>query len=100
MAQQADEAATPLRLSALVATIRAAAYESLIVVAYALALEQRLLDAWDSDLFDDKYLPAEAREEQLHEQHAAFTRWLTHLCDALEVVDWRSGEIRERATNA
>ena len=64
-----------------------------------LKLEKTLLKAWDDDLFEQKYIPAVAKEEQLYEQHATFTNWFGHLCDALEVVDWRSGEIRDRETN-
>jgi hypothetical protein len=65
-----------------------------------MALEKKLLKAWDDDLFEQKYIPAVAREETLYDQHAAFTTWFAHLCDALEVVDQRSGEIRDPATNA
>lgn len=64
-----------------------------------LKLEKTLLKAWDDALFEQKYMPAVAKEERLYEQHAAFTNWFGHLCDALEVVDWRSGEIRDRETN-
>lgn len=62
-------------------------------------LEKKLLRTWDNDLFEQKYIPAVAKESQLYDQHAAFSEWLGHLCDALEVVDWRSGEIRDRAIN-
>jgi len=62
-------------------------------------IEKKLLKSWDDDLFEQKYLPAVAKEEALYAQHAAFSEWLSHLCDALEVVDWRSGEIRDRAIN-
>ena len=34
-----------------------------------------------------------------YDQHATFSEWLSHLYDALELVDWRSGEIRDRAVN-
>lgn len=64
-----------------------------------MALEKKLLKAWDDDLFEQKYIPAVTREETLYDQHAAFTTWFAHLCDALEVVDMRSGEIREPAIN-
>ncbi len=62
-------------------------------------LEKKLLKEWDDKLFDEHYIPAVAKEERLYEQYAEFACWLEHLCDALEVVDWRSGEIRDRATN-
>lgn len=64
-----------------------------------MALEKKLLKSWDDDLFEQKYVPAVAREESLYEQHSAFTTWYGHLCDALEIVDWRSGEIRDKCTN-
>lgn len=65
-----------------------------------LELEEQLLAAWNDDLFAQKYVPAVTKEERLYEQHAAFSTWFSHLCDALEVVDLDSGEIRDRATNA
>lgn len=64
-----------------------------------LKLEKQLLKQWDDRLFEEKYIPAVAKEERLYEQHDHFVQWLAHLNDALELVDWRSGEIRERATN-
>ena len=65
-----------------------------------MGLEKQLLKQWDEALFDEKYVPAVAREEQLYAQHDTFAQWFEHLVDALELVDWRSGEIRERPTNA
>ncbi len=62
-------------------------------------LEKQLLKKWDETLFDEKYVPAVMKEEQRYEQHAAFTEWLSHFVDALELVDWRSGEIRDCAVN-
>ncbi|MCP4167715.1 MAG: hypothetical protein GY759_17745, partial [Chloroflexi bacterium] len=47
----------------------------------------------------EQYISAVAKEEHLYEQHEEFSCWLGHLCDALEVVDWRSGEIRDRDIN-
>ena len=64
-----------------------------------LKLEKQLLKQWDERLFEDQYLLAVSQEEQLYQQHDHFSEWLAHLNDALELVDWRSGEIRERATN-
>ena len=62
-------------------------------------LEKKLLKQWDDPLFAEKYIPAVDKEARRYEQHDAFAEWLSHLIDALEMVDWRSGEIRERATN-
>jgi hypothetical protein len=61
-------------------------------------LEKRLAKAWDDTLFEQHYLPALLQEEQAIAQHDAFAVWLGHLCDAFELVDWRSGEIRDPAT--
>ena len=62
-------------------------------------IEKQLRKQWDDVLFDEHYIPAVAKEDRLYEQHAEFSCWLEHLCDALEVVDWRSGEIRDRDIN-
>jgi hypothetical protein len=64
-----------------------------------LSLEKELLKQWDDQLFEEKYIPAVAKEARLYDQHDQFAPWLAHLHDALELVDWRSGEIRERAIN-
>ena len=62
-------------------------------------LEKQLLKQWDDTLFDEKYVPAVMKEELRYDQQAAFAEWLSHLVDALELVDWRSGEIRDRPIN-
>lgn len=62
-------------------------------------LEKQLLKQWDETLFDEKYVPAVTQEELRYDQHAALAECLAHLVDALELVDWRSGEIRDRSTN-
>ena len=62
-------------------------------------LEKQLLKQWDETLFDERYVPAVAQEELCYDRHATFCQWLSHLVDALELVDWRSGEIRDRAIN-
>ena len=62
-------------------------------------LEKKLLKAWDDPLFIEKYIPAVDKEARRYDQHDTFAEWLAHLIDALELVDWRSGEIRERAIN-
>jgi len=67
---------------------------------HVLALEKKLLKAWDETLFMAHYIPAVAHEEQSYQHHHDFTQALAHLDDALQLVDWRSGEIRERASNA
>jgi hypothetical protein len=63
-------------------------------------LQVRLDETWDETLFLEKYVPAVVKAEQVIRQHDEFARWLDHLHDALELVDLRSGEIRDRATNA
>jgi hypothetical protein len=63
-------------------------------------LEAQLRTAWDATVFLAQYIPAVAQAEQLLDHHDRFAEWLGHLCDALELVDGRSGEIRDRATNA
>lgn len=63
------------------------------------AIEKRLLKQWDETLFDETYVQAVMKEELRYDQHAAFAEWLSHFVDALEWVDWRSGEIRDRALN-
>lgn len=63
-----------------------------------MALEKKLCKAWDETLFLEKYIPAVATEERRYDQHAAFAQVLDHFCDALEIVDWRSGEVRDSAT--
>lgn len=62
-------------------------------------LEKQLLKRWDEALFDERYVPAVMKEARCYDQHAAFAEWLSHFVDALEWVDWRSGEIRDRALN-
>jgi hypothetical protein len=62
-------------------------------------LEKRLLEAWNDTLFLDRYIPAVEKADRLLEQHDIFAHWLAHLCDALELVDLRSGEIRDREIN-
>ena len=62
-------------------------------------LEKQLLQHWDDACFYDAYIPAVAQAEYLVARHDTFSQWRQHLGDALEVVDWRSGEIREEAVN-
>ena len=60
-------------------------------------LEKQLRKEWDEVLFDEEYVSAVTKEERYYNQHAEFAEWLSHLYDAFELVDWRSGEIRDRA---
>lgn len=63
-------------------------------------LEKQLTKAWDDTLFEEKYLQAVAVEERLIAHHDSFAQWLEHLHDAFELVDWRSGDIRDPDTAA
>jgi len=74
-----------------------AAYKAMRKV---LELEEKLLQEWDDQLFEQQYVPAVNKEERLIAQHDTYAEWLGHLYDAFELVDWRSGEIREPETNA
>jgi hypothetical protein len=74
-----------------------AAYRAMATV---LKLEQQLTKAWDDTVFAQQYLAAVAKEAQLIAQHDSFAEWLSHLHDAFELVDWRSGEIRDPNTAA
>lgn len=78
-------------------SLEKAAYRAMTSV---LKLEKRLNKAWDETLFLHTYLPAVAQEERLLAQHDDFAQWLGHLHDAFELVDRRSGEIRDPATAA
>lgn len=62
-------------------------------------LEKQLLKAWDDTVFLKQYVPAVEKAERLMTQHDTFATWLGHLCDALELVDLRSGEIRGQEIN-
>jgi hypothetical protein len=46
-----------------------------------------------------EWVQADDEAERLVDVSAEVRRLRGHLCDALELVDWRSGEIRERETN-
>jgi len=77
--------------------VLAAAYRAM---AHVLKLERQLAKAWDDTVFAQQYVPAVAQEAQLITQHDDFATWLGHLQDAFELVDGRSGEIRDPATAA
>ena len=76
--------------------LKKAAYGAITTV---INLEKTLLKKWDDALFEEKYIPAVAKEANAIEQYDEFEEWLGHLCDALELVDIRSGEIREAAVS-
>jgi hypothetical protein len=65
-----------------------------------LALEAKLRKAWNAELFLNQYIPAVMTEAKRYAQHDEFVTWFSHLCDALESVDLRSGAIRDYPTNA
>ena len=58
-------------------------------------LEKALAKEWDDADFD-RYVKAVAKEEAALEQHDAYAKLYPHFCDALEMVDWRAGDIRDR----
>ena len=55
--------------------------------------------AQDNDPRLEKWLDAEEQAEYLVNLSAEVRNLRGHLCDALELVDWRSGEIRDREIN-
>ncbi len=63
-------------------------------------IEAKLLKQWQDTVFYEQYIPAVTQMENLIEQHDTFAVWVGHLGDALELVDLRSGEIRDRETSA
>lgn len=60
-------------------------------------LERQLTKKWTESAFED-YFPAIAAEDEAIEQYDLYASLHAHLCDALEIVDWRSGEIRDLET--
>jgi hypothetical protein len=63
-------------------------------------MEQKLANlAWDEDAFN-AWAEVEQEAERLAEMSGQVRFWCGCLCDALEIVDWRSGEIRDREINA
>lgn len=62
-------------------------------------MEGRLADQpWDEAAFD-AWVELDEEAERLVEMSGEVRFWYECLCDALEVVDWRSGEIRDREIN-
>jgi len=53
---------------------------------------------WDEAAFN-AWVEAEEEAERLVEMSDELRFWYGCLCDALEIVDWRSGEIRDREIN-
>jgi hypothetical protein len=69
-----------------------------------LAQAEKMIDElpdlpWDEAAFD-ACAQVEAEAERLVELSGQVRFWYGCLCDALEIVDWRSGEIRDRETNS
>jgi len=62
-------------------------------------LEKQLRKEWDAGVFLTQYIPADEKAERWMAQYDTWALWLGHLCDALELVDLRSGEIRDREIN-
>ena len=68
-----------------------------------LAQAEKMIDElpdlpWDEAAFD-ACARVEAEAERLVELSGQVRFWYGCLCDALEIVDWRSGEIRDREIN-
>ena len=60
-------------------------------------LEKKLGKAWDEAQFE-RYVEAVAKEDAAIVQYDNYVQLLPHLYDALEMVDWRAGEIRDFET--
>ena len=60
-------------------------------------LEKQLNKEWSETTFES-YLQAVVAEAKAIEQYDAYAPLHAHLCDSFEMVDWRSGEIRDSAT--
>lgn len=77
-------------------TLERAAYKAMSLV---YDLEEELLEQGVDEVFYQQYLPAVEKQDRAIEQYDTYVEWYTHLQDALELVDRRSGEIRDRQTN-
>lgn len=73
-----------------------AAYRAMNAV---IDLEKKLNKEWDTQLFEQKYIPAIAKEIETIEKHDQFETWLSHFHDALVLVDIRNGDIRDFETS-
>lgn len=76
--------------SQLVTALEKSAYRAMQKV---LDLEKQLNKEW-SDATFETYCQAVAAEAKAIEQYDIYRHLHSHFCDALEMVDWRSGEIR------
>jgi hypothetical protein len=72
--------------------------EALQAMTTAAKLEKRLTQQWRDATFAE-WVTATEHSERLLEQSAQLRFWRECLWDAVEVVDLRSGEIRDRAIN-
>jgi hypothetical protein len=61
--------------------------------------EKRLRKCWQEPVFE-QWVDQSELVERLLAQCSAMRFWYESLWDAVELVDWRSGEIRDRAINA
>jgi hypothetical protein len=73
--------------------------EALAAIRQVDKIEKQLGECWQDEVFYHQYIPAVEKMERLLDQHDIFATWYDHLCDALELVDWRSGEVRNRSIN-
>lgn len=75
---------------------------ALKALAHAETLPRQMIKdgAQDDPLRLAAWLQADAEAERLVDLSDRVRRLRGHLCDALEMVDWRSGEIRDRQINA
>lgn len=78
----------------LVTALEKSAYRTMQKV---LDLEKQLNKAWSEGTFET-YCQARAAETKAIEQYDTYRHLHGHFCDALAMVDWRSGEIRDPST--
>jgi hypothetical protein len=73
------------------------------IALHKLAQAEKMIDELSDSLWDEAAFEAcvhmEEEAERLVELSAEVRFWYSCLCDALEIVDWRSGEIRDREIN-
>jgi hypothetical protein len=60
-------------------------------------LEKKLAKAWHERDFE-RYVEAVAKEGTAIDEYDRYAQLFLHLYDALEMVDWRAGELRDRQT--
>lgn len=61
-------------------------------------LEKKLIKAFSDKTFEE-YVAATDKADHLLEECSQLHFWVDCLADALELVDWRSGEVRDRQIN-